>query len=229
MKKKKYKLIVFDVDGTLINPNEGVCNALLYVIRKYKLPMLGPDELAEFNGPPIFKSFLQHFPVDEKQAGEMVEEFRQRYKDYELLKAYVYTGVYNLFNSLLQSDYRIGIATYKRNDYAKKLVEYFGFEQYTDAIYGSDFNNKLLKKDIVLKCINHFNIQHFSQVLMIGDSENDAIAAKELGIDFLGVTYGFGFKKEDDMKMFNPVYCAKTVVEIGTYLNVNTNDYVEQN
>ncbi len=215
---KKYKLLIFDVDGTLINPSEGVSHAVQYVIDKYDLPALSSEELDSFNGPPINRSFSKYYNVSNSQINEMVESFRLQYKNNDLLKANVYPGIYTLLSDLVHMGYFIGIATYKREDYAKKLLEYLEFNKYTNAIFGSDFHNKFSKKDIIINCINHFNITDYSKVLMIGDSDNDAVAAQNIGVDFLGVTYGFGFKDKQDMNVYNPVYSANTVYEIGSYL-----------
>lgn len=215
---KKYKLLIFDVDGTLLNPSEGVNNAVRYVIDKYKLPQLSTVELANFNGPPINLSFSKYYKVPDSQINEMVEDFRSQYKRKELLKAKIYPGIYDLFMKAIRAGYLIGIATYKREDYAKTLLEHFEFNKYTSAIFGADFQNLLSKKDIIAKCINYYNITDYSQVLMIGDSDNDARAAYNIGIDFLGVTYGFGFKKKEDMSSYHPVFCADTVYEIMSYL-----------
>lgn len=216
---KKYKLIVFDVDGTLINPSEGVSHAIQYVIDKYNLPALSSEELDSFNGPPINQSFSKYYNASDSQINEMVESFRLQYKNNDLLKAKVYPGIYTLLSELIHMGYLIGIATYKREDYAKRLLEYLGFNKYTNAIYGSDFQNKLSKKDIIINCINHFNITDYSKVLMIGDSDNDAVAAQCIGIDFLGVTYGFGFKEKKDMNIYHPVCCADTICEISSFLS----------
>ena len=57
---------------------------------------------------------------------------------------------------------------------------------------------QLKKEDIIRKCIDKAEIKDFSKILMIGDTIHDSEGAERIGIDFLGVTYGFGFKNEED-------------------------------
>ena len=205
---KKCEVIIFDVDGTLINPEEGVCRAVNYVIKKYNLTPIPNKDLLAFNGPPIHKSFLKHYRLSKSEIDKLVETFRTRYKDNDLFYAYVYEGIYQLFESLVYDGYRIGIATYKRQDYATKLMQHFQFDKYAEVICGSDVDNKLTKKDIIANCLAELKVEDYSQVIMVGDSDNDAIAAKNLNIHFLGVTYGFGFEKEEDMVEYQPIGCA---------------------
>ena len=73
----------------------------------------------------------------------MTNVFREHYKDVDLLKAEKYYGVDELFTELCANNYSVGFATYKRQDYAEKLIRYFGFFKYTDVICGSDFAGKL--------------------------------------------------------------------------------------
>lgn len=211
---KKYKAIIFDVDGTLINPEEGVCRAVNYVIQKHGLLSISENDLKAFNGPPIHKSFKKHYNITDNEINALVESFRNRYKNEDLFFAYVYPGIYNLLDKLVEKGYKIGIATYKRQDYANKLMKHFSFDEYASAICGSDADNKLTKKDIIVNCLKELEIDDYSQSIMIGDSDNDAIAARNLGIDFLGVTYGFGFKDDKDAFEYDAIGCTDNPDEV---------------
>ena len=52
------------------------------------------------------------------------------------------------------------------------------------------------------------------QIIMVGDSGNDAIGAESVGVSFIGVTYGFGFKSEKDIKIYRNIGIAKTPQEL---------------
>lgn len=209
-----HKTVVFDVDGTLINPSEGVCRAVNYVIETYDLSPLPYETLLKFNGPPIYQSFMKHYSLSDEEINELVESFRSRYKDHDLLYATVYPGIYDLLDQLRREHFKIGIATYKRQDYAEKLLNHFGFDQYAEVICGSDYENKLTKKDIVRNCLQKLRSKNYAGVVMIGDSDNDAIAAEQIGMSFLGVTYGFGFEQECDVIKYNPLGVAAAPMDI---------------
>ena len=85
---KKYEMVIFDVDGTLLDTTEGVLNAVRYAIETAGLPKLSEDVLRTFIGPPIQDSFGKAYHIEDKQyLQELAGIFRGRYKDCELLKA----------------------------------------------------------------------------------------------------------------------------------------------
>lgn len=71
-----------------------------------------------FIGPPIKHSLIKVYGIDEEEANRATEIFRNRYKDYDLLKATPYDGLIELLRSLKREGYLVGVATLKREDYA---------------------------------------------------------------------------------------------------------------
>lgn len=207
---KKYKMVIFDVDGTLLDTSEGVLNAVRFTIEKAGLPALSEDVLKTFIGPPIQDSFEKAYKIENKKyLQELAGIFRGRYKDFELLKAYPYEGIYKVFDRLLAVGIKPAIATYKREDYARIVIRHFGFDKYTDIIFGADHENKLKKKDIIRKCLEAYGQLASEEAIMVGDTEHDAIAARQLGMDFLGVTYGFGFKTPEEVAGYSEIASAE--------------------
>lgn len=192
----QYKLVIFDLDGTILNTTEGILLSIEHTIDKYNLPKPSKEILCSFIGPPIQESFKKLYNLSDEKIQEMAIEFRKCYSDSDnLFKATPYEGIYVLFTRLKELGYQIAIATYKREDYALRLLEKFHFDDYTDIIFGGDNENKLKKKDIIGMCLNKAGVNNPNEAIMIGDTEHDANGAKELGMDFIAVTYGFGFKK----------------------------------
>ena len=70
------------------------------------------------------------------------------------------------------------------------------------------------KKDIIEKCISTAGITDLSRVVMIGDTEHDAIGARNVGVDFLGVSYGFGFKSLDDIHRTDAVGGTERAIDL---------------
>lgn len=190
----QYKLIIFDLDGTILDTTEGILLSVDHTIGKYGLPKLSNETLLSFIGPPIQMSFKKIYDLPDEAVQEMAVEFRNCYSDSEnLFMAKPYEGIYKLFSYLKEHNYQIAIATYKREDYALRLLKRFHFDDYTDIMFGGDNDNKLKKKDIIIKCLQKAGINNPREALMIGDTEHDANGAKELGMDFVAVTYGFGY------------------------------------
>lgn len=211
---RRYKLVIFDVDGTLLNTTEGVLSSVNYTIHKAGLRPLENDVLEQFIGPPIQDSFAKFYGITQKEKlQELAGIFRNQYKNVDLLKAVPYEGIYEVFDVLKENGLKIAVATYKRQDYTDIILHHFGFDQYTDVIYGADHENKLKKKDIIELCLKKTGIAP-KEAVMIGDTVHDAQAASALAMDFLGVTYGFGFKKAQDVAEYTALQAADTVKDI---------------
>ena len=150
----KYKVAVFDVDGTLLDTKEGVLESVQYTIEKFGLQRLSVEQLETFIGPPIQNSFARYYKLPEIEIQKLANTFRERYKMVDLLKAKPYDGIYQVFEMLKKKDIELAVATYKRQDYAIKILRHFGFDKYTDVLYGADNENKLKKKDIIQQYIS---------------------------------------------------------------------------
>lgn len=213
----KYEIAVFDVDGTLLNTKEGVLASVKEVILKHGLDMPSEEVLDTFIGPPIQDSLARTFDLDKEKADELAAEFRMIYKGPNLLKATPYEGIYELMDELVKRGVQIAVATYKRQDYAEDILKHFGFDRYSDILYGSDFEGKLKKVDIIRKCMVDLGSEDYSNAVMIGDSWHDANGAKLLGVDFLGVTYGFDFHSKADVEACKNAGSADTPLELLKY------------
>ena len=193
----RYNLVVFDLDGTILDTTEGVLSAVKYTIQEMGYIMPEDNVLKTFIGPPIQDSFAKTFGLSGDILQKIAGIFRRRYKGSDLLKAKPYEGIYEVFRKLSAQSIISAVATYKREDYAIDLLKAYHFDMYTQIMHGADHENKLKKQDIIRKCISEACIDDYRSVVMIGDTIHDADGASELGIDFIGVTYGFGLKKDN--------------------------------
>ncbi len=211
---RNYDAVIFDLDGTLLDTSEGIFRSVGYVIESCALPAISDEVLRTFIGPPIQRSFARVYGLSKDEADEKADIFRNRYKEDDLLLARPYDGMIGTIATLRKAGIKTAVATYKRHDYAKRLLEHFGFDEAVDAIFGSDMEGKLSKKDIIENAIRHLGITDYKRVVMVGDSDNDAIGAKEIGVPFIGVTYGFGFADAKAVSAFDNVGIANTPEEI---------------
>lgn len=210
----KYKLIVFDLDGTLLDTTEGILKSVKETVSHYNLPEIGDDVIQSFIGPPIQNSFENHYGLTGKDLQDATDYFRTVYSQKNLLYARVYDGIYDLFQYLKDNGLVSSVATYKREDYAIRLLNSYHFDEYSNIMFGADNFNKLKKNDIILKCIEKVQITDYSQVLMIGDTLHDSVGAEQIGVDFLAVTYGFGFKTKKEWESVNCIAVVDSPLEI---------------
>lgn len=211
----RYKLAIFDLDGTLLDTTEGVLSSVKYTAEKMGFEIPSDDELSAFIGPPIQDSFAKIYGLEGPILQTIAGVFRDRYSQRDfLLRAKPYEGIYQVFEKLIEMGITPAVATYKREDYAISLLSYYGFDRYTDIMFGGDHENKLKKKDIIEKCITAAGITDLSEVVMIGDTAYDAIGARAMGVDFLGVSYGFGFKSAADADEYGARGCVDKAVDL---------------
>lgn len=209
--------ILFDLDGTLMDTSEGLILSINDTINHFGLDELSIEKKRTFIGPPIIKSFKETYNLSDEKATEISNYFRDIYKNTYLYKAKVYDGIYELLDNLKKSGKKIAVATYKRDDYAKMILNQFEISKYCDFIQGADFDNNLSKSDIVKICIDELKANKETTVL-IGDSMNDLIGAGENNIDFIAVTYGFGkFSEKENIKEVD------NVPELLKYITIEDN------
>ncbi len=214
----KYKLAVFDLDGTLLDTTEGVLSSIKYTINHFGFKMLGDDDLKKFIGPPIQKSFADTYNLSGDILQEIATVFRDRYKGDDLFKAKPYDEIFDMLKNLTDAGVVCAAATYKREDYAIKLLKHFGFDKYMNIMFGSDHENKLKKSDIIEKCLYAAKIKDKALAVMIGDTINDAVGAEQIGIDFIAVTYGFGFKSVNELNEIKMTGCADNTKNIQKFI-----------
>ena len=207
-----YQVIIFDLDGTLIDSSEGIIHAAEKTIEILGYPSMSRDEIRSYIGPPVGKGIIERNGFDEKELNHFNSVFRDLYKNKYLMEASVYPGVYNMLSSL--KDRFVCIATNKREDYTKMLLDNFKISELCDCVRGLDMKGELKKRNLIEDCIKASNNSVQNNIVMVGDTDNDLFAAKECNIDFIGVTYGFGFKNESDVKYGRAVKSVQSLLDV---------------
>ncbi len=207
------KNVLFDLDGTLLDTREGIIESAKYTAAELGYEELPYETMLKFIGPPIQNSFMRFYGCDAAEAQYASEFFREYYKTKTLFMAEPYDGIYDLCDVLKENGIGMAVATYKREDYALSLLRHFRFHEYCDPMHGADNNNVLKKEDIVRMCLEEMGAKPEDSVL-IGDTENDAKGAVMAGIPFIAVTYGFGFKTEEEINAYPNIGVAATPMEV---------------
>ena len=193
----KYRAVIFDLDGTLVDSSDGIIRATEEAIDILKYPEMSPAEIRSYIGPPIGNSIIERNGLGADDLKEFNKIFRSIYKNKYLMNTTVYPGIMELLSDL--NDRFVGIATNKRIDYTMVLLDNLEMSAYCDIVEGLDMDGTLSKKDLIEKCVESSG-ESRENIVMVGDTTSDMNAAKECGIDFIGVTYGFGFKCSNDIK-----------------------------
>lgn len=214
---KRWRAILFDLDGTLMDTSEGVLASIRYTTQALGFAPLSEETMRTFIGPPVRNSLQRTYHLTEEEADRANDTFRNRYKDHDLLLATAYDGIPDLLARLKKDGYLLGVATLKREDYAIRLLEHYHLAEYFDVIHGGDFESKFLKADVLSLCLNELQVSS-KEAVLIGDTASDGNGARITGMDFIAVTFGFGPDSPEKWNGFHPVLVADSAKQIGDFL-----------
>ena len=110
---RDYKYILFDLDGTLTDPKEGITKSVAYALKHFGIDVEDLDTLCKFIGPPLKDSFMQYYGLSEDDAHLAVEKYREYFEPCGMFQNKVYDGVENLLKELKTSGKEIVLATSK--------------------------------------------------------------------------------------------------------------------
>lgn len=212
---KRFKAVLFDLDGTLLDTSEGIISTLRQTVEHLHFRELTDAELRGFIGPPLPTHISEVFGFDEEGTVDAVRYFRKIYSGGEVYRARVYDGIPEVIDELKKKGIKVAAATYKKEDIAISLLHRKGLT--FDVIHGADTEGRLTKADIIRMTIDELGVTP-QETVMVGDSENDAVGAAAAGTAFIGVTYGFGFESDDDVTAPGTIGVAHTAAEIVSML-----------
>lgn len=194
-----YKLVIFDLDGTLLDTSEGIFNSVRYAEEQMNLEKISNEMLRKFVGPPPQKMYSELYDLNSEKSAEAVTYHREYGRTRAIYEATVYSGIEELLKKLKSNNCKIAVATLKSQDIAKTVLEHYSLSEYFDFIVGMNKDETLTKSDTIVQVLEYTNVQR-EDAVMIGDSIYDMEGAKEAGVDFIGVTYGFGFDENKENK-----------------------------
>ena len=218
---KNYKYVLFDLDGTLTDPKEGITKSVAYALEAYGIHVEDLDSLCKFIGPPLKDSFVKFYGFSEEQGYEAVEKYREYFRPYGVYENKVYDGVDKLLTELKASGKMIILATSKPTVFANTILEHFDLMKYFDVVCGSELDGSRVKKgDVIAYALEQVAEKDTgfdkSKAVMIGDREHDILGAKENGLDSIGVLYGYGDRAEHEAAGAD--YIVETVNELMSVL-----------
>ncbi|MBQ3557887.1 MAG: HAD family hydrolase [Agathobacter sp.] len=212
-----YKYILFDLDGTLTNPEIGITSSVMYALEKFNIKVEDRKELHPFIGPPLTYSFQTYYGLSEADSELAVKYYRERFSVKGLYENEVYDGVEKMLQELKKSGKTLIIATSKPEEFTLKILAHFDLLKYFDFVAGATMDGSRGEKaDVIRYALEISGIEEKSEAIMIGDRKYDILGAKENGIDSIGVLFGFGDYEELTNAGAN--YIAKTVADIIEYI-----------
>jgi len=190
----KYEYIVFDLDGTISDPKEGIVRSINCALETHGFDQRTDKELCEFIGPPLDVAFASLTgSKDAKLITSLIVKYRERYSDVGFSENCLYDGIPEVLDNLSAvQEINLGICTSKRADFAGRILELFSLRHHFCFLSGGDIGIEkwqqlasLLEQGVINK-----------KSVMIGDRYVDITAAQKNNLPSAGVLWGYGSYSE---------------------------------
>jgi len=188
--------IFLDLDGTLIDPKEGITGSIQHALSEMGLEDIpSKDELTWCIGPPLWDSF-RVLLGERSDVAEAVNIYRERYTDTGMYEADVYDGIGEMLQDLRDTGLPLYIATSKPHIYANIIAQHFGLLHFVDGLFGAELDGTNSDKtDLLAHALAQTGVDPTRSV-MIGDRRYDILGAQNNDIRSLGVLWGYAEEGE---------------------------------
>ena len=214
-----YNTVFFDLDGTLTESAPGITTSVAYSLKHWGIEVKDLTELNKFVGPPLYESYEKFYGFSKEEAVEAVKIFRSFYNTEGLFISSVYPGIPELLQKIKDSGRKIMLATSKPEVTAIRILEHFDLMKYFDVAAGAtEDSSRVAKADVIRYLMGRLpkEEQDVSKIIMVGDREHDVFGAREVGIDCIGVLFGYGDRQE--LERAGTKYIAETAADVFEYL-----------
>lgn len=211
-----YQYILFDLDGTLSDPKQGICKSVQYALADAGIAEPNLDVLEPFIGPPLKDSFMEFYGMTAEQAETGIAKYRERFETTGLYENEIYQGIPDLLRKLKAAGKQLAVASSKPTVFVDRILDYFEIKEFFEIVVGSELDGQRSRKEEVveetLKRLLNGDRSKYDKCVMVGDRRFDIEGAAEFGLDSIGVTYGYGGKEE--LKMAGATKLADSVEEL---------------
>ena len=209
--------ILFDLDGTLTDPKIGITQSVRHSLKAFGIEVADADELVPFIGPPLRASYKKFYGFSDAEAEAAVAHYREYFADRGIFENAVYAGIDGMLKQLAASDQTLALATSKPTVYAQRILTHFGLNAYFAFVAGSELDGRRSEKaQVIGYALENLDISDVSGVIMVGDRQHDVLGAKVLGMESIGVLYGYG--NAEELTNAGATYLADSVAELSQVL-----------
>lgn len=223
----KYKYLLFDLDGTLTDPKEGITTSVQYALRAFGIDEPDLDKLTPFIGPPLRESFMRFYGFGEEQTKEAIEKYREWFRPKGIFQNSIYPGMKEMLEKLEKSGKVLAVASSKPQVFVEQVLRHFEIYRYFRVIVGSELDGRRdTKEEVVAEALRQLEKEGLGRnegsgeeqrgAVMIGDRKFDIAGGKEHGLATVGVT--FGYAEEGELEAAGADFIVHTVEELGRLL-----------
>lgn len=190
-------VVLFDLDGTLIDPRPGIVGCLRYALGRLARACPPDDVLAAFIGPPLRGTFSTLLGTSDRGViEEAMALYRERYAQRGLYEARVYDGIADMLGRVGSRASATLVATSKPTVYADRVVKHFGLRPHFAGVYGADLHGRFDDKSDLLSHVLATEGLRAEVTVMVGDRAVDVVAARANRVRSIGVLWGYGTARE---------------------------------
>ncbi len=184
-------VVLFDLDGTLTDPYEGITKSVCYALEHYGIEESDASVLRSFIGPPLARRFCEVYGFTEEESKAVVAKFRERFRSIGIFENALYDGITEMLAALRDRGYTLAVATSKPQEFAEQVLSMFHIADYFTTVSGSGLDGSHVeKKDVILRAMSELeaDIEH---TVMIGDTKFDIEGAQLCNLASIAVTWGY--------------------------------------
>ena len=214
---------LFDLDGTLTDPREGITKSVQYALQAFGIEEPDLKKLEPFIGPPLKDSFMEFYGFTGEEAERAIAVYRESFAPVGIFENQVYPGIPQMLERLYRRGTRLAVASSKPIGFVKQILAHFDIEKYFDVVVGSELDGtRGTKEEVVEEALGRLGIltmpviERHVRCAMTGDRKFDIQGARACGLTGVGVR--FGFAEEGELEEAGAEYIAETVAGLAEFL-----------
>lgn len=218
-----FQYCLFDLDGTLTDPREGITKSVQYALQRFGIEEPDLDRLEPFIGPPLKDSFMEFYGLTKEEALKAIDLYRERFAPIGVLENHIFPGIKEMLETLCEKKIRLAVASSKPVVFVRQILTHFEIERYFDVIVGSELDGtRGTKEEVVEEALSQLGLFSLPEeerkgiCAMIGDRKFDIQGAKAYGLTGVGVR--FGYAGEGELEDAGADFIAETVEELQGFL-----------
>jgi phosphoglycolate phosphatase len=187
-----YSLVIFDLDGTLVDSAADIAESVNRTLRDWKLPTYDTGQITGWIGEGSRKLITYAFrhAGSDVDIDEVMPGFLEHYAE-TALDGIAYEGVVDTLALLHAQGVKLAVCTNKNEEFVRPLLEARGMLSYFDGIVGANTLPERKPSGVPLRYLATQAHVEIGQTLVVGDSESDVLAARDAGMAFVLVSYGY--------------------------------------
>lgn len=226
-----YDAVVFDLDGTLFDAEEGIVSSVVKAMKEMGLEIPQGAQLRQVVGPPLRYSFHDLLNVPAERLDEAADRYAHIFRSEGMYRYSVYPGIRTMLRVLKENGIYVALASSKPRDLCEHILRHYGLRHYFDRVIGeTDSHAKLGKPEMIRRALP----EHYERAAMVGDRLYDMEGAKAAGVDGVGAVYGCGSVEElqnagatllvSDADELRELLCPGAAVPRGFFLSMEGPD-----